>query len=174
MNHINPDPLFVEIVHARKYKILKTLHMKIEKSVEIRRAPKEVFDFLRITTNQDKFSVWNMGDPAKKTSTRGTDGTVGFVYGWDSTVKGVGAGEQEITGIDEGRTITYDLRFFKPMKNTAAARFSVTPAGPGSTLVSWSFDSPSKFPMMLFAPIFKKILGKDMEKGLVNLKGLLE
>jgi hypothetical protein len=115
-----------------------------------------------------------MGDPAKKTQTRGTDGNVGFIYSWDSTNKNVGAGEQEITGIVEGNSITYGLRFYRPMKNTATAKFVLNPSGIGSTRVSWSFDSPSKFPMMLFAPIFKKMLGKDMEKSLNNLKGLLE
>lgn len=148
--------------------------MKIEKTIDISRDSSAVFDFLRITTNQDKFSVWNMGDPNKKTFTRGTDGSVGFVYGWDSTNKNVGAGEQEITRIDEGRGITYDLRFFRPMKSTAVASFGVTPMGSGSTRVSWSFNSPSKFPMVLFTPIFKKMLGKDMEKSLNNLKGVLE
>ncbi len=148
--------------------------MKIEKTIEIGRDSAAVFDYLRITTNQDKFSVWNMGDPNKKTFTRGTDGAVGFVYGWDSTNKSVGAGEQEITHIDEGRSITYALRFIRPMKNTAVAKFEVTPSGSSSARVSWSFDSPSKFPMLLFAPIFKNMLGKDMEKGLSNLKAILE
>lgn len=148
--------------------------MKIEKTIEINRDAAQVFDYLKITTNQDKFSVWNMGDPNKKTFTRGTDGTVGFVYGWDSTNKSVGAGEQEITRIDEGSSITYDLRFLRPMKNTAVAKFEVTPSGSSSARVRWSFDSPSKFPMLLFAPIFKSMLGKDMEKGLSNLKAILE
>ncbi len=148
--------------------------MKIEKSVEIRRDSEQVFNYLRITTNQDKFSVWNMGDSGKKTTAKGTDGTVGFVYRWDSQVKSVGAGEQEITAIEEGRSITYDLRFERPMKNTAVAKFEVTPTGSGTTQVTWSFDSPSKFPMSLFTPIFKNMLGKDMIKGLTNLKAILE
>jgi hypothetical protein len=32
---------------------------------------------------------------------RGTDGTVGFVYGWDSKNKNAGKGEQEIMNITE-------------------------------------------------------------------------
>ena len=38
----------------------------------------------------------------------------------------------------------------------------------------WIFDSPSKFPMSLFSPIFKRMLGKDLEKSLTNLKSILE
>jgi lipoprotein signal peptidase len=36
--------------------------MKIIKSIEIGKSSMEVFDYLKITKNQDKFSVWNMAD----------------------------------------------------------------------------------------------------------------
>jgi hypothetical protein len=148
--------------------------MRIEKSVTINRNSSLVFDYLKITGNQDNFSVWNMADPNMKKSHSGTDGTVGFKYSWDSMVKNVGAGEQEITGIDNGKSIDYTIKFFRPMQNTGKTRFQVTSLGNESTSVVWIFDSPSKFPMSLFSPIIKKMLGKDLEKGLINLKNILE
>jgi hypothetical protein len=148
--------------------------MRIEKSIDINRSSGEVFDFLKFTRNQDSFSVWNMTDPAMKKEYRGTDGTVGFIYGWESTNKNVGAGEQEITGIDEGKRIEYALRFFRPMKNTGKSTFRITSKGEKSAAVVWTFDSPSKFPMSLLSPMFKWMLGKDLEKGLGNLKEILE
>jgi hypothetical protein len=60
------------------------------------------------------------------------------------------------------------------MKNTGKTSFIISDSGTGITRVEWIFDSPSKFPMILFAPIFKKMLGKDLEKGLANLKTILE
>ena len=148
--------------------------MRIEKSIEINKSPELVFDYLRITKNQDNFSVWNMNDPNMKKTHKGTDGKIGFIYSWDSTMKNVGAGEQEITGIDEGKSIDYALRFFRPMKNTGKSKFQITSLGKERSSVAWIFDSPSRFPMSLFAPIFKKMLGKDIEKGLINLKSILE
>jgi hypothetical protein len=148
--------------------------MKIEKSININRSHKLVFDYLRMTKNQDNFSVWNMADPGMKKSYKGVDGTIGFIYSWDSSMKNVGAGEQEITGIDEGKGIDYTIRFSRPMQNTGKTKFQISEIGEKSTSVVWIFDSPSKFPMSLFSPIFKKMLGKDIEKGLVNLKSLLE
>ncbi len=115
-----------------------------------------------------------MTDPGMKKNYRGTDGTVGFMYGWDSTMKNVGAGEQEITGIEEGKSIDYTVRFFRPMQNTATTRFLVKGTGEKGTTVTWKFESPSKFPMVLFTPVFKVMLGKDLEKGLINLKRILE
>jgi len=148
--------------------------MKIEKSVEIKKASSDVFNYLKYTRNQDNFSVWNMADPGMKKEQSGNDGEVGFIYRWDSQNKNVGAGEQETTAIIPGKQIDSAIRFFKPMKNTGKTSFLISDAGNGFTRVEWIFDSPSKFPMVLFAPIFKRMLGKDLEKGLSNLKGILE
>jgi hypothetical protein len=148
--------------------------MKIEKSIEIGRSSKDVFNYLKYTRNQDNFSVWNMADPSMKKDYRGTDGTVGHIYCWDSTNKNVGAGEQEIIGIDEGKKIGYELRFFRPMRNVGKSYFLINGKGESSTSVVWTFDSPTKFPYSLLAPVFKKIMGRDLEKGLTNLKTILE
>jgi hypothetical protein len=148
--------------------------MKIEKSLDITRSSKEVFDYLKFTKNQDNFSVWNMTDPSMKKTYQGTDGTVGFVYCWDSANKNVGAGEQEITEIEEGKSIGYEIRFFRPMQNTGISSFLINSKGKNLTNVLWTFESPSKFPFSLLSPIFKRMLGKDLEKGLGNLKVLLE
>ena len=148
--------------------------MRIEKSIEIRLKQEEVFNYLRITRNQDYFSVWNMQDPSMKKNYKGTDGTVGFVYEWDSTNKNVGAGEQEIKAISESTSIDYEVRFSRPMKNVGKSGFLLAGKGDGITSVTWVFDSPSKFPFSLLSPIFKKMLGKDLDKGLANLKAILE
>ena len=157
-----------------KNKPLKVTIMKIEKSIKINRSSKLVFDYLRITKNQDNFSVWNLTDPNMKKKYQGIYGTTGFTYSWDSTMKNVGAGEQEITGIEEGKSIDYTIKFFRPMQNIGKTKFQITGFGDESTSVAWIFDSPSKFPMSLFSPIFKIMLGKDLEKGLINLKNILE
>jgi hypothetical protein len=148
--------------------------MKIEKSIEISRSSGEVFDYLKFTRNQDNFSVWNMADPSMKKEYRGTDGTVGYIYRWDSTNRNVGAGEQEITDIDEGKKIEYQLRFERPMKNIGKSCFLINGNGENSTSVIWTFDSPAKFPYSLLAPVFKNMMGKDLEKGLTNLKTILD
>jgi hypothetical protein len=148
--------------------------MKIEKSIEISRKDTEVFDYLKLTKNQDNFSIWNMADPGMKKEYRGTDGTIGFIYGWDSTNKNVGAGEQETKEIVKGKSIQFEVRFFRPMQNTGKAIFLLNKKAENLTEVSWIFDSRSKFPYSLFAPFFKRMMGKDLEKGLVNLKDILE
>ena len=133
-----------------------------------------MFSFLKETRNQDKFSVWNMKDPNMKKSYSGIDGTKGFIYSWDSKDKNVGAGAQEIIDIKEGNRIDYEMRFSRPMQNTATASFVLDKIDENTTSVTWTFRSPTKFPMSLFSPIFKKILGKQLDQGLQNLKSLLD
>ena len=148
--------------------------MSIEKHITIGRDISTVFEYLKETKNQDRFSVWNMKDPDMKKTYSGTDGTVGFVYTWDSKDKSVGAGSQEITRIAPEKMIEYEIRFSRPMKNTATAAFLVSKAGDQSTTVTWTFKSPAKFPMSLFSPILKNMLGKQMQQSLENLKAILE
>jgi len=76
--------------------------------------------------------------------------------------------------MENGKSIDYAIRFSRPMKNTGKTKFQITGSADGYTSVEWIFDSPSKFPMSLFSPIFKIMLGKDLEKGLQNLKVILE
>jgi hypothetical protein len=148
--------------------------MRIDKSTDIRRNISDVFTYLKLTRNQDNFSVWNQADPGMKKSFSGTDGTVGFVYKWDSQVKNVGAGEQETKVLVHDKSIEWEVRFERPMKNVAKAIFLLDKKADDLTSVTWVFDSPSKFPYSLFMPFFKKVLGKDLEKGLVALKSQLE
>ena len=148
--------------------------MLVEKSVVINKPLSQVFDYLRYTTNQDKFSVWNMKDPGKKTETRGVDGTVGFIYSWDSKDKSVGAGSQEITSIKEGESIAYKLVFERPMKNVSESGFYLRALSNEQTEVQWKFRGPTKFPMSLFKGLFQKMLGKDMATSLTNLKSILD
>lgn len=148
--------------------------MLIQKTILINSDVHKVYEFLKYTKNQDKFSVWNMKDPAMKKNYAGEDGMPGFTYSWDSKDKNVGAGQQETKSMSEDNRIDYELRFERPMRNTAQSSFITDKVKNNETSVTWTFASPTKFPMSLFAPIFKKMLGKQIEQGLQNLKALLE
>jgi hypothetical protein len=101
---------------------------------------------------------------------------VGFVSGWDSQNKDAGRGEQEITGIDEGKRIDYEIRFYEPMKSTANAYMSFESVNDSVTTVRWDFYGKMKYPMNLSLLLMDmdSMLGKDLEGGLSNLKSVLE
>ncbi len=148
----------------------------VERSIAVNKPEKVVFDYVKLLKNQSNFSVWAKIDPNMKVDYRGTDGTVGFVSAWDSPVKEAGKGEQEITGIKEGERIDYELRFLKPMKTTNNAFLEFSVVNDSTTNVRWGFYGKMKYPtniMLLFMDM-DKMLGKDLQGGLENLKGLLE
>jgi hypothetical protein len=147
----------------------------VKREVLINRTKPEVFDYVKLVRNSEKFSKWVMLDPNSKRTFSGTDGTVGYIYGWDSEMKNVGAGEQEIKAIAEGERIDYEIRFFRPFKGVAQA-YIATESQADGTKVTWVFDSSMQYPMnfMLLFMDFEKMLGKDMEESLQHLKVILE
>jgi hypothetical protein len=148
----------------------------VEREVAINKSKTEVFDYIKVLKNQDNFSVWAQRDPKMKKEYRGTDATVGFVSAWDSDSAHVGKGEQEIKKIAEGERIDYELRFMKPFEATDNAYLSTEAASDSLTKVKWGFNGKMPYPMnlMLLCMDMDKMLGKDLETGLNNLKGILE
>jgi len=150
-------------------------NMTIEKSITIDKPRQQVFDYVKYVKNHDNFSVWAMMDPEMKKEYRGTDGQEGFVFAWDSIKKkNVGAGEQEIKKVSAPNEIDWELRFFRPMQDVAKAKMITDSVSGNQTKVQWGFYSKMKFPMVLMKPMITGMLGKSLEKGLVNLKGVME
>ncbi len=131
----------------------------VNRSIEIKKAKAEVFEYLRLLKNQSTWSPWEKKDPNMHKELRGTDGKVGAVSYWKGN-KDVGEGEQEITKIIPGERIEGELRFFKPWKSTSDCYFIVDEAGKDTTRVTWGFSGKNKFPMsimMLFMSMDKMV-----------------
>lgn len=149
---------------------------KVERSITIHQPDSVVFDYIKYLKNQDHFSVWAKMDPNMKTTYHGTDGTIGFVSAWESNNKDVGVGEQEIISIHEGRRIDFALRFKKPQEADNLAYFVTKSVGDSATRVTWGITGKMPYPMnlMLLTLNMDELVGPDLEKGLENLKGILE
>lgn len=147
---------------------------RLEKSVVINRSPREVYDFIKLLKNQEKYSVWVLRDPNVKMAYTGIDGTVGAVSSWESNNKHVGVGEQEITGLKDGQSVDVEIRFKKPFEDTNYATTTVSDAGNGQTKVVNAFFGTNKFPKNAMNLMMDKIIGKDMQQNMDNLKSTLE
>lgn len=145
----------------------------ISQRIVIHQPQATVFDYVKIIQNQKYYSVWVMEDPNALMSTKGTDGTVGFVSAWDSKNKNVGKGEQEITKITTER-IDVDLRFERPFKSEAKASTTCKAIDANSTEVTNEFYGHSSYPLNLMTVFMKGMLGDAMKQNLTNLKGILE
>ena len=133
----------------------------------------EVFDYIKQLKNQDYFNKWVMVDPAMKREFKGIDGTVGFIYGWNGNKK-AGEGEQEIKAITEGKSIDTEIRFVRPFAGLAHVNMSTEAIAENQTKVSWSNVSKMTYPMNIMVSMIEKMLVKDMDTSLGNLKRILE
>jgi hypothetical protein len=77
-----------------------------------------------------------MKDPNMKKEYHCIDGTIGFIYSWDSKDKNVGAGSQEIMSMYEGSRIDYEMKFTRPMQNIATASFVLNKNDENTTSVT--------------------------------------
>ena len=151
-------------------------NFSVQRLVVVEKPISEVFDFVKLLKNQDYFSVWATKDPDMKKSFQGEDGTLGAISSWDSQLKDVGMGEQEIMKISDGERIDYELRFFKPFKATNFADFTFEAVSETETNVKWGFSGKMQYPMNMFLLIrdMEGMLGKDLQEGLNKLKAVVE
>lgn len=149
--------------------------MKTTREIVINKPNAEVFNYIKQLKNQDNYSKWGSMDPNMKKEYRGTDATVGFVSAWEGNKK-VGTGEQEITGIEEGKKLSTELRFVKPFKSVAQSSMTTEAIDENSTKVSWGFEGSMNYPMnvMKLFMNMEKAIGNDFSTGLGNLKTVLE
>jgi len=147
----------------------------VQRNIIINKPKQEVFNYIKHIKNQDHFNKWTMTDPNMKKTYRGTDGSVGFVYGWNGNSK-AGEGEQEIKGITEGEKLDLEVRFVRPFAAVAKTPFVTELVNGNQTKVTWTMISNMKYPMniMLAFMNMDKLLGKDLETSLTMLKGILE
>jgi hypothetical protein len=148
----------------------------VEREIIINKSRNEVFSYIRYLKNQDYYSKWVMTDPGMKKEFRGTDGTVGFVYAWDSENKNAGKGEQEITKLSDGHSMECEIRFEKPFIGTSYAYFTTESVADEKTKVKWVFAGKLNYMMKIMHLLLnlKKMLGKDIEMSLNDLKSVLE
>ena len=148
----------------------------VEREVTINKPVDSVFKYLKYLKNQNEFSVWANIDPNMKSTFTGTDGAVGAISAWESKVKEVGIGEQEITKINEGKRLDFELRFKEPMNDTAMGFMPTEMVSENQTKVKWGINGIIPYPINLMLPFMKmdQMIGNDLQKGLENLKAKME
>lgn len=120
------------------------------------------------------WSPWEGKDPALKRTYSGTERGQGAVYAWDGN-KNVGSGRMEILEASSPSKVVIKLDFLKPFKAHNTAEFTMLPQG-GATNVIWVMHGPAPF-MSKVMQVFMnmdRMIGKDFEAGLTNLKAVSE
>lgn len=139
-----------------------------ERQIVINKPRSEVFEYIKYVKNQDNYGVWQLSEPDLKKAYEGNDGTVGFKYSWDG--KKLGKGSQTISNIVEGEKLETKLDF--GFGDPATSHLITKDAGAGQTTVIWGLSGKSPYPLNIMSLFFD--VGDDFEKGLANLKAVLE
>jgi len=145
----------------------------VKREIIINAPRQNVFDYLKLLKNQEKFNKYAMTDPDRNGEFKGTDGTVGFIYAWSGN-KDAGEGEKEIMNIVEGESIEMEIRFVKPMITSAQIIMETESLPDDQTKVIWSNAGTLKYPVNIMIPMMEKHVVKDMDRSLSNLKSILE
>ena len=113
-------------------------------------------------------------DPNMQKTFEGPASGVGQSYAWKGN-KDTGKGKMTIEESVPGQRVGIRLEFVEPMKSTATCVLALAGTPTGS-LVTWSMDGDHIFigkAVGMFMDM-DKMLGADLEKGLVQLKTVAE
>lgn len=148
----------------------------VERTTTINATPGDIYAHVNDFHQWRGWSPWEDADPQLQRTYSGPDAGVGATYAWVGNRK-AGSGSMEITGNDEPSTITIALKFLKPFKAENAVVFTFTPQSDGTgTHVRWTMTGVQNILSRIMGVFFSmdKIVGKDFEKGLAQLKARCE
>ena len=146
----------------------------VRRAATVRAPAEKIFPLINDFHRWGTWSPYENRDPAMKRSYSGPANGVGAVYGWDGN-NNVGAGRMEILETSPPAKIVIKLDFFKPFEGHNTAEFTILPQG-DATDVRWVMHGPAPFMSRLMQVFINldRMIGKDFEIGLANLKRLTE
>ena len=147
---------------------------QVRRSTTITAPPEKIFPLITDFKSWTAWSPYEKKDPAMKRTYGATAAGKGATYAWDGD-KNVGSGSMEIMDAPAPSRVTIKLGFKRPFEAHNVADFTLVPVE-GGTNVSWSMSGPTPF----FGKILHvfvdmdKMVGRDFEAGLANLKAIAE
>lgn len=147
---------------------------RIERSIRIKAAPETIFAFIDDFRRWTAWSPWEKLDPALKRDYSGATSGKDAAYAWEGNGK-VGQGRMAIVESVPCSKIRIKLDFIKPFEAHNMAEFTLRPDADG-TEVHWVMHGPQPYLSKLMGLVFNmdRMIGKDFETGLANLKSAAE
>jgi len=145
----------------------------VERSTTIDRPQEIVFDYVNHIQNWNSWSPWYELDTTASFTLSGPPTGEGAKLNWVSTNKNVGTGTMTFTEVVAPSKIVQELNFME--EGVAVGTYMFESDGNGTKL-TWSFEFDTGFNPLLriIGKFMDGMVGKDFERGLKNLKTLLE
>jgi len=146
---------------------------RVQRTIAIKAPPEKILPLISDFHNWTAWSPWEKLDPAMKRTFSGAPKDLGAVYAWEGDDK-VGAGRMEITALTPAK-VDIKLDFLRPFESHCLTEFALENKGELTT-VSWTMSGPSAFLTKLMGLMVSmdKMIGKDFETGLANMKAVAE
>ena len=142
----------------------------VQRTETIKAPPDKIFPLINDFHSWPSWSPWEKLDPAMQRTHSGATAGQGAAYAWVGNSK-VGEGRMEILASAPSSKISIKLDFIKPFEGHNTADFTLQPQG-DSTQVTWVMYGPAPYVTKLMGVFVSmdKLIGKDFEAGLANLK----
>jgi hypothetical protein len=147
---------------------------RVQRTKSIQAPPDKIFAFINEFRKWGSWSPWEKLDPAMTKTYSGAPSGKGAVYQWSGNSK-AGAGRMEITDTTPPCQVTIKLDFLKPFEGHNVAEFTLETKG-NSTNVTWAMHGPQNYFLKIMSIFVNmdKMIGKDFEVGLANMKSIAE
>ena len=147
---------------------------RVQRTASIKAPPEKIFAQINDLRAHGAWSPWERKDPGMKRTYTGPQAGKGATYEWDGN-KEIGQGRMEIAEAVAPSKVTMKLDFIRPFEAHNIAEFVLQPSG-DSTTVTWAIYGPSPYISKVMTMFFDmdKMIGKEFETGLANLKTLAE
>jgi carbon monoxide dehydrogenase subunit G len=145
----------------------------VRRTATVGAPPEAVFEHINDFHRWGAWSPWERLDPAMQRTHSGAESGSGAIYEWSGNKK-VGRGRMEILESRPSSLVRIKLDFFAPFESHNTTEFSLEPSA-GGTNITWDMHGPATLMskvMGLFVNM-DKMVGKDFETGLSNLKSLV-
>lgn len=166
--------IVVAIAGVLIYAATKPSMMAYSRWTHVKAPPEKIFPLINDYKNWADWSPYEKKDPAMKRTFGGAPSGKGAVYAWEGN-KNVGVGRMEIADTAPPGRVTIKLDFLKPFEAHNIVDFTMESKG-DSTLVTWAMRGPCPYigkVMSVFIDM-DRMVGKDFEQGLANLKAVAE
>lgn len=146
---------------------------RIQRSIRIQAGTDKIQPLIQDLHRFNTWNPFNKKDPAMQGSYQGPDSGPGAHFSFKGN-KDVGSGSLTVTSTAPGR-VGMKLDMLTPFEAHNDVEFLLRADGNG-TEVTWAMQGPSPFISKVMGLIFDidKMVGKDFESGLKDLKGLAE
>jgi carbon monoxide dehydrogenase subunit G len=153
---------------------LQPSEFKVERTAMISASPAAVFEQVNDFHKWDAWSPWAKLDPNAKVTFEGPPSGTGTIMTWDGNDK-VGQGKMTLTESKPDELVKINVEFVKPFEGSAISQFGFKPDG-DKTAVTWSMESHHNFLAKAMCLVFngRKMMEGEMDKGLANLKSVVE